>query len=127
MGGYCDYALFTPSLFPLIPPCTSLSCELHVAFTPNDSKSIQIMSGIKSYYGLSTEGFGSEEEMLNFLNSEKNADASQSGLSNLLIVLKLTVLKNYIWFLFAVLAFSFHIITRDIELLTFSHLQRPLG
>ena len=85
------------------------------------------MSGIKSYYGLSTEGFGSEEEMLNFLNSEKNAEASQSGLSNLLIVLKLTVLKNYIWFLLAVLAFSFHIITRDIELLTFSHLQRPLG
>jgi hypothetical protein len=72
MGGYCDYTLFTPALFPLIPPCTSLSCNLNVAFTPNDTKARQIMTVISNYYGLNWTGFDTEEQMVNYLSSKND-------------------------------------------------------
>ena len=67
MGGYCDYTVFTPAIFPLVPPCDKQLCPLSIAFAPNDEKSSQYMSAIEHYYGMTKQGFESEDKMLKFL------------------------------------------------------------
>ena len=72
MGGYCDYMLFTPAMFPLIPPCKTLKCDLKIAFTPNNTKERMIMSVVRNYYGLIPMGYDSEKDMVDNLTSHNN-------------------------------------------------------
>ena len=72
MGGYCDYMLFTPAMFPLIPPCKTLKCDLNIAFAPNNSKERMIMSVVRNYYGLNPFGYASERDMVDNLTSSNN-------------------------------------------------------
>ena len=72
MGGYCDYMLFTPAMFPLIPPCKTLKCDLNIAFAPNNSKERMIMSVVRNYYGLNPFGYASEKDMVDNLTSSNN-------------------------------------------------------
>ncbi|XP_063687941.1 phospholipid-transporting ATPase ABCA3-like isoform X2 [Bolinopsis microptera] len=81
MGGYCDYTLFTPALFPLIPPCTTLHCDLNVSFAPDNNMTRLYMAAIKNYYGLNTKGFATEDKMVAFLGLQNNTKSSPHSVS----------------------------------------------
>ena len=89
MGGYCDYMLFTPAMFPLIPPCKTLKCDLNIAFAPNNSKERMIMSVVRNYYGLNPFGYASEKDMVDNLTSSNNNNGvyDRSGITGILILL----------------------------------------
>ncbi|KAL5250662.1 hypothetical protein ACHWQZ_G016406 [Mnemiopsis leidyi] len=79
MGGYCDYMLFTPAMFPLIPPCKTLKCDLKIAFTPNNTKERMIMSVVRNYYGLIPMGYDSEKDMVDNLTSHNNNNGGSAS------------------------------------------------